>query len=166
MAALAAFALGAPAAVPAEGASQPDRLSPTMDRVFGPGHWRETSGYRSAAEEDQLRREGAGTVPAGRLSRHSMGTRAAPGAYDVVVSGMSQPAAAARLRREAAFTVLAEGAHGPEGPHLHVVPGGARLAARAARAPAAPMDCSQIHWRVLDGRQNPTLTRCLDGEGD
>lgn len=105
-------------------------FSAVMDKVFGHDRWRETSGYRSQRQENALRAEGALTVPAGTLSRHSMGTREAPGAYDVVVTNMSTGAAAMRLLRSGVRfrRVFAEGAHGPEGPHLHVEPApGARL---------------------------------------
>jgi hypothetical protein len=94
----------------------------TMDQVFGEGRWRLTSGYRTRAQEDALRRQGAGTVAAGHVSRHSLGAPEAPGAYDAVVDGVPTAKAAAKLRQQAggAFRVLAEGAHGPQGPHLHV----------------------------------------------
>ena len=94
----------------------------TMDRMFGPGRWRQTSGYRTRAQEDALRRRGAGTVRIGGLSRHSVGTPETPGAYDAVVSGMNAQAAAARLRQSGAgfARVLAEAAHGDQGPHLLV----------------------------------------------
>jgi len=94
----------------------------TLDQVFGEGGWRLTSGYRTPAQEDALRRAGAGTVRAGRLSRHSLGDPSQPGAVDAVVQGMSLQAAAAKLRREGEGVdrVLAEGAHGREGPHLHI----------------------------------------------
>jgi hypothetical protein len=94
----------------------------TMDRVFGEGRWRLTSGYRTAAQENALRRAGAGTVAPGRVSRHSLGDAAAPGAIDAVVRGMTLKAAAAKLRQdgEGVDRVLAEGAHGPEGAHLHI----------------------------------------------
>jgi hypothetical protein len=97
-------------------------LHATMDHVFGEGRWRLTSGYRTAAEEDALRRAGAGTVPAGRLSKHSLGGPDQPGAVDAVVPGMTLKAAAAKLRKdgEGLDRVLAEGAHGPEGAHLHI----------------------------------------------
>jgi hypothetical protein len=100
----------------------PDDFRATLDRVFGPGRWRQTSGYRSVAQENALRRQGAGTVPAGHVSRHSLGDPEAPGAYDVVVAGMSPAGAAAKLRRDgAAFPkVAAEAAHGGQGPHLHI----------------------------------------------
>jgi TPR repeat protein len=93
-----------------------------MNTVFGPGKWRETGGYRSRAREDQLRAQGAETVPAGTVSRHSLGTPDAPGAYDIVVAGMSPALAAISLRRShAAFSRLyPEDAHGTQGPHLHV----------------------------------------------
>ena len=95
-----------------------------MDRVFGRGSWRETSGYRTPAEEDRLRAAGAGTVPAGKVSRHSLGTADAPGAYDVVVTGMTADDAAARLLSSSAkfSRVIAERAYGDQGPHLHVEP--------------------------------------------
>lgn len=94
----------------------------TMDQVFGPGQWRQTSGYRTQAQEDALRRQGAGTVAPGHISRHSIGGREAPGAYDAVVDSMPLSAAAARLKRAGAgfSRVLAEGAHGPQGAHLHI----------------------------------------------
>lgn len=94
----------------------------TMDRVFGPGRWRQTSGYRTIAQENALRRSGAGTVAPGRLSLHSVGNPEAPGAYDAVVHGMPLPAAAARLKQAGGgfARVIAEGAHGGQGPHLHV----------------------------------------------
>ena len=94
----------------------------TMDRVFGEGAWRLTSGYRTVDQENALRRAGAGTVPAGHISRHSLGDSDQPGAIDAVVHGMSLKAAAQRLRRdgEGVDRVLAEGAHGPEGAHLHI----------------------------------------------
>src|SRR5579863_685735 len=106
---------------PATG-TQKQRFRHDMDHVFGPGRWRETSGWRSRARENELRREGAGTVRAGEVSHHSMGTPDAPGAYDVVVDGMSNAAAAAKVRAESSdfSRVVAEGAHGPEGQHLHL----------------------------------------------
>jgi hypothetical protein len=100
----------------------PDDFRAMMDQVFGPGRWRQTSGYRTVAQENALRRAGAGTVPAGRLSRHSLGDPEAPGAYDAVVAGLSPAAAAAKLKRAAVpfAKVAAEGPHGREGPHLHI----------------------------------------------
>jgi hypothetical protein len=103
-------------------AAPPDDFKTMMDNVFGQGRWRQTSGYRTVAQENALRRAGAGTVPAGRLSRHSLGDPKAPGAYDAVVAGLSPAAAAARLKRAGGpfAKVAAEGAHGREGPHLHI----------------------------------------------
>jgi hypothetical protein len=94
----------------------------TMDRVFGAGRWRQTSGYRTQAQENALRRQGAGTVAPGHTSRHSVGDPDAPGAYDAVVDRLSTAQAAAKLKQNAggAFRVLAERAHGPQGAHLHV----------------------------------------------
>jgi hypothetical protein len=99
-----------------------DDFSATMDRVFGQGRWRQTGGFRTQAQENALRRRGAGTVAAGHVSLHSIGDQDSPGAYDAVVDHMSPGQAAAKLRRSgAAFSrVVAEGAHGQEGPHLHV----------------------------------------------
>jgi hypothetical protein len=154
--------------------TQNDRFRETMDRVFGPGRWRETSGYRSPAEEDRLRREGAGAVPEGRLSAHSLGTPDAPGAYDAVVYGMSQARAADVLRESGAgfARVFAEGTHGPEGPHLHIEPRFlgfetasvpiARVRTVAARAVA----CDSIYLRVVNMRINPQLAACSRITGD
>ena len=97
-----------------------------MDQVFGPGRWRQTSGYRTIAQEDALRRQGAGTVPRGHLSRHSIGGAEAPHAYDAVVDKLPLQSAAAMLRQAGAFArVLAEGAHGNQGAHLHIELAGA-----------------------------------------
>jgi hypothetical protein len=112
------------------------RFYAMMDHVFGAGRWRETSGYRSAALENALRKQGAGTVPVGERSHHSMGNPDAPGAYDIVVDGVPAQKAAAKLKRSGApvARVVAELAHGNQGPHLHIEP----LPAQAARrAPAA-----------------------------
>lgn len=92
-----------------------------VNASLGPGRWRETGGYRSPAREDQLRAQGAATVPAGRTSRHSLGTADAPGAHDIVPEGMSMTDAEARLRRTPGVKdVLAEGSAGGQGAHLHV----------------------------------------------
>jgi hypothetical protein len=83
-----------------------------------------TGGYRTPERENELRAQGALTVPAGVLSRHSTGRPGAPGAYDLVVSGLSPAAAAARLREaDAPFRkYFPEGAHGTQGAHLHLEP--------------------------------------------
>jgi hypothetical protein len=92
-----------------------------MDQVFGAGGWRQTSGYRTQAQENALRRQGAGAVAPGRLSMHSVGAPHAPGAYDAVVDGLPLELAAARLRKAGAFSrVLAERAYGNQGAHLHI----------------------------------------------
>jgi hypothetical protein len=138
-----------------------EQFRSTLDRVFGPGQWRETSGYRSPERENELRREGAGTVPEGQLSHHSMGTPDAPGAYDVVVAGMSTEGAAQVLRRsgEPFVRVLAEGAHGPEGSHLHIEPGsGWAAGAPAADAAPKPDPGDSVYLRVIGGKRNPVLT--------
>ena len=62
------------AQIAAAGGHTPKQLfSAMMDRVFGAGRWRETGGFRTRAQEDALRKEGAGTVRLGEVSRHSMG---------------------------------------------------------------------------------------------
>ena len=94
----------------------------TMDQVFGEGRWRLTSGYRTEAQENALRRQGAGAVAPGHISLHSVGGADAPGAYDAVVDRMSPAAAAAKLKAAGVgfSRVLAEGAHGSQGAHLHI----------------------------------------------
>jgi hypothetical protein len=120
------------------------RFRLVMDSVFGAGKWRETGGYRTPERENELRAQGALTVPPGVLSRHSMGHPDAPGAYDLVVEGVSPDQAAERLRRAGApFRMLAEGAHGTQGPHLHVEPGSAGGKAASRRAPG-------VEWLVKD----------------
>lgn len=121
------------------------RVEAVMDSVFGPGNWRETGGYRTPAREDELRAQGAMTVPAGSLSRHSMGRPEAPGAYDLVVQGVSPDQAAAKLRRAGApfHRVLAEAAHGSQGPHLHIEPSGASAGEVRHGAPI-------VEWTVAD----------------
>lgn len=100
------------------------RFRATMDQVFGAAAWRITGGYRTEARENELRAQGALTVRPGAVSRHSVGDPAAPGAYDVVVAGLSPFEAADRLRRAGApfRTIFPEAAHGSQGPHLHLDP--------------------------------------------
>ena len=122
-----AFAADGQAAVirlgvdPASEQGRSARLHAALDRAFGPGKWRITSGYRSEARENELRAMGAGTVPVGVISHHSMGTPSNPGAYDVVVDGMDLSKTPRRCLRDTdpCFgRVLFEGYHGPEGAHL------------------------------------------------
>ncbi|WP_337185178.1 hypothetical protein [Phenylobacterium sp.] len=122
MTALALCLLAGPAAAQSGGAHA--RFSAIMDEVFGPGAWRMTGGYRTPEREDQLRAQGAATVRPGGVSRHSLGTPAAPGAYDLVVAGLSPHQAAERLRRAGApfARYQPKGAHGTQGPHLHLEP--------------------------------------------
>ncbi|MDP3749506.1 MAG: hypothetical protein Q8Q88_20925 [Phenylobacterium sp.] len=137
------------------------RFRSTMDQVFGAGTWRVTGGYRTPERENQLRAQGALTVPAGRLSRHSMGRPEAPGAYDVVVEGMSPFRAAAKLRRAGApfRTIFAEGRHGTQGPHLHLDPhSGGRGGGPAPGLPwvvaaltPAQIEVNRLHDAALDG---------------
>lgn len=148
------MAFGAPAS--AEAPAREAGFRTTMDRVFGPAGWRQTSGFRTPAQEDALRRQGAGAVPPGRRSSHSTGTPHAPGAYDAVVPGMSQVDAAARLRRAPRpfARVVAERRHGPQGAHLHIE-------LQPGRG-AGPAICERyrgevIHERIVNGRRNPLI---------
>lgn len=102
------------------------RFAAIMNDVFGAGVWRMTGGYRTPEREDQLRAEGARTVRPGGLSRHSLGRPGAPGAFDLVVNGLSPVEAAERLRRAGApfARYQPKGAHGTQGPHLHLEPYG------------------------------------------
>ena len=140
-----ALVVSATAAAAEDG--KPRRLNEIMDSVFGAGTWRETGGYRTPERENELRAQGALTVPPGVLSRHSMGRPGAPGAYDLVVEGVSPGEAAAKLRSAGApfRTLFAEGAHGTQGPHLHVEPFTVDLRTAGPRAP-------QTVWIV----ENPT----------
>lgn len=97
-----------------------------MDTVFGRGAWRMTGGYRTPQRENELRAQGAMTVRPGGLSRHSLGRPGALGAYDLVVDGMSPSEAADRLRSAGApfARYQPKGAHGTQGPHLHLEPYG------------------------------------------
>lgn len=100
------------------------RFAAIMDATFGRGAWRMTGGYRTPERENELRAQGARTVRPGGVSPHSLGSPGAPGAYDLVVDGMSPYEAAARLRRAGApfARYQPKGAHGTQGPHLHLEP--------------------------------------------
>jgi hypothetical protein len=118
----------------------------TMNSVFGAGNWRQTGGYRTPERENQLRAEGAMTTAPGVLSRHSLGRRDAPGAYDLVVNGLSPWEAAARLRAAGVGyrRLMPKGAHGTQGPHLHFEPLGPWGAGRSAMAGRRP----GLQWTV------------------
>jgi hypothetical protein len=124
------------------------RFTALMDSVFGPKSWRETGGFRTAKRENELRALGALTVAQGATSAHSIGKPEAPGAYDLVVNGLSPEQAAKKLRGSKAplKVIFPEAAHGAEGPHLHVepfsigfeaTPGGQAVAADPARVEEA-----------------------------
>lgn len=146
-------------AAPEPPVAQKQRVHADLDHVFGAGRWRETSGYRSQARENELRREGAGTVRSGQISHHSMGTPDAPGAYDVVVPGMSNAAAAAKLRAESGDfnRVFAEAAHGPEGQHLHLEPNDGHANVGSADPALKPVTDDNVYLRIANGRRNPAL---------
>lgn len=103
-----------------------ERFAAIMDAAFGRGAWRMTGGYRTPERENELRAQGAMTVRPGGLSRHSLGDADAPGAFDLVVDGMSPYEAADRLRSAGApfARYQPKGAHGTQGPHLHLEPYG------------------------------------------
>jgi hypothetical protein len=125
-----------------------DKVAAVMDSVFGRGAWRMTGGYRTPQREDELRAQGALTVRPGGLSRHSLGRPGAPGAYDLVVDGMSPSEAARRLRQAGApfARYQPKGQHGAQGPHLHVEPYG------FGHAPGFQMASSGTKAKVEDGR--------------
>jgi TPR repeat protein len=126
---------------PSSGPGMPqEQFFALMNSVFGAGKWRETGGYRSPARENQLRAEGAETVPAGALSRHSLGDAEAPGAFDIVVVGMSPEQAADRLRESGIGfrRLFPETSHGTQGPHLHVEPNVIRASGEASRQGVDP----------------------------
>ncbi len=118
------LALAAAPAGAEDDAAVHGRFRATLNKVFGAGNWRVTGGYRTPERENELRRQGALTVPIGTMSRHSAGHPDAPGAYDVVVPGLSPWQAAAKLRAAGApfRTIFAEGAYGSQGAHLHIDP--------------------------------------------
>lgn len=164
--ALAALVLAGPAA-----AGPPPQFAAIMDQVFGRGAWRMTGGYRTPERENQLRAEGAKTVAPGRLSRHSLGSPQAPGAYDLVVDGMSPYEAAARLRRAGApfARYQPKGAHGTQGPHLHLEPYSFDLA-WSGPGPASPSAGAAMGGLpvVLTGyrRSAPPTLQTYDDEPD
>jgi TPR repeat protein len=126
-----------------------------MNEVFGAGRWRETGGYRTQARENQLRAEGALTVKPGGVSRHSMGTPDAPGAYDIVVAGMSPGQAAVKIEKSgvAFHRLFPEGEHGTQGAHLHVEPFLTQL--------------REAIWRKnVPGQPKPVETAAKAGEPD
>lgn len=139
---------------PAEG------FKDVMNAVFGPGKWHVTGGYRSQKREDELRAEGAGTVAPGERSRHSLGTPDAPGAYDIVVDGMSIQIAAAKLRKSKAplARILAEDAYGTQGPHLHLEPYlNGQPGSKAAAPAGAAQDFTQAaQWYLKAADQGHT----------
>jgi hypothetical protein len=98
-----------------------------------------------------------------------MGTPGAPGAYDAVVYGVPLGHAAALIRgSDTGFSrVLPEGAHGPEGAHLHIEIGGGLTARTSGRAVgqaglAEPRTsaCASIYERIVGGRRSPRLSGC------
>jgi len=161
---------------PKEAAAATDQtgFKTNMDRVFGQGRWRETGGYRSPATENRLRAEGALTVPVGVVSRHSMGTPDAPGAYDIVVKGLSPDQAAMRIRQSgvAYRRLFPEGVHGTQGAHLHVEPFLAQLReaiwrVRGPSAPSAPPPhAAATGDAAQDGAEALSLLRSAAGRGD
>ena len=56
---------------PTPGYMSGDQFKAAMDRVYGPGKWHDTGGWRSQARENALRAQGAQTVAPGGVSAHS-----------------------------------------------------------------------------------------------
>lgn len=114
-----------PYASEAKGFPSKAEVAGLLDKTFGKGKWTLTSGFRPESREDVLRRQGAGTVPKSAISSHSLGTEDRPGAWDVVVPGMSASQVAQKLQsvRTASGDRLTadfpEGQHGAEGAHVH-----------------------------------------------
>jgi len=98
------------------------------------------------------------SVAPGHTSRHSIGGPEAPGAYDAVVDHLPLSAAAEKLRKSGGpfARVLAEGAHGSQGAHLHV-----ELIKNAPAQQAAPPEAVEdtIYLRAVNGKRNPELMR-------
>lgn len=142
------------------------RFATIMDSVFGRGAWRMTGGYRTPERENQLRAQGAKTVRPGGTSRHSLGRPGAPGAYDLVVDGMSPGEAANRLRQAGApfARYQPKGTHGTQGPHLHLEPFGFgptpgptfQMASTKAKAPV-PEGRTRSRVLVLPAASSRTL---------
>lgn len=63
-----------------------------------------------------------------------------------------------------AFRVLAEGAHGAQGPHLHIEPTGARVPPPTSTRTAVA--CDTIRLRIIAGRRNPLLASCTEPPGE
>ena len=144
------------------------RFGTIMDSTFGPGAWRMTGGYRSPERENELRAQGALTVPPGVLSRHSTGRPGAPGAYDLVVDGLSPAAAAARLRQaNAPFRkYFAEGAHGTQGAHLHLEPHALDLSGATAGPAARRLPSVYVLVDATPGEQAFARLHAAASEGD
>lgn len=106
------------------------------DKAFGVGKWKPTSEFRTDKREGELRQQGLGTVAPGHISHHSMGTPAAPGAYDIQVPGMSPSQVAARLK-----SAGWRGTELPEGSHLHT--NAPESWADLGQAPSAPAEPPQ-----------------------
>jgi TPR repeat protein len=155
----------------AEDAVAPSRVSASrdsfrvvMNSVFGERRWRETGGYRTPGREDQLRAEGAETVPVGRLSSHSLGTPSAPGAYDIVVVGLSPSQAAQKLIRSGIEfkRLFAEGSHGTQGPHLHIEPYIGRAKGDASALDHSLIDLHMNNADPMAGDPNAVRAQALD----
>lgn len=111
---------GAPVSAPGQTVTM-SQLKTHLDQKYGAGKYT-IYGYRPTSKEDQLRREGAGTVPPGERTDHSLGTPDDPGAYDISVPGL-KPAQVEKDLRDSGFafeSYLPEDQHGDQGPHLHV----------------------------------------------
>ena len=91
-----------------------------LDKAVGPGRYRITSGYRTMAEDEALRRQGAGMTPRGAVSPHERGGPGDPGAYDIQPVGLSDAEFQAKLKGGPFANEFLEGSHGNQGQHFHV----------------------------------------------
>lgn len=151
--------------------SQAD-FSAAADKAFGRGKYRITSGYRPPWKN-------AGTKGSAVSSHHQDGSPEEPGAFDLVVPGMSSSQAAAHMEKAGwQATYL------PEGDHLHVtehrgmgeaptVPPWEEAKAAAAVAPTATMPGERAGpvpsgSQLKDGMQRhvPTAAERVSGSSD
>lgn len=78
-----------------------------------------TGSYRTPARENQLRSQGAATVPAGAMSNHSRGAPDAPGAEDFTAPGVTADVLARTRKLPGVRDALFEQAAGGQGAHYH-----------------------------------------------
>jgi hypothetical protein len=143
-----------------------EEVASLLDKKFGRGKWHFGSKFRPPEREDELRAEGAGTVPKGDVSQHSMGTPERPGAWDLTVLGMSPQDVALKLQGTkldsgaTLATDFPEAPHGQEPAHTHISftpekiqP--VKLADAGEDNPPPPLDFSQFEKPVAKPKPPP-----------